>query len=94
MTAAKMLHSWDACRPVLKKSTAWLTLLRIAAAGLEGIPTRELRRNRTACTDPETFRNWATAGLITITPATHNHIYTITEKGLLLLRLKPEPVED
>jgi hypothetical protein len=86
-----------AVAPVLTMPSAWLVLLRIAAAGATGITLSELR-NQTSTLRRDgrkTLRRWERAGLISVTltgptngsRASQSCLLNITPLGLRLLRL-------
>lgn len=95
-TAAQILRSWDATKHILRKTTAWLVLLRIADAGPKGVTISELHLQHFNVPDRRLLRKYAAAGLIDIQD---NHAlhgsraklhakYSLTEKGSALLRIQ------
>ena len=90
MTQAKdMIKSWGACCPVLQKPSAWVTLLRIAAAGEEGIRLTGKALHLASGVDHRTMDKWERAGLIRIKrPEEGIKTGYIEAKGLRLLRLQ------
>ena len=102
MTASQILNQWDPVSRVFVKAGAWMSLLRIAATGDEGLLRRDMA---TFGTVPmaATLRVWLKAEIIRMTeefngggncrPPRRHRRYFITEKGLSLLRLQPEPTK-
>jgi len=94
-TAAQILRSWDKTKGIISKTSAWLVLLRIAAAGPKGLPISDLHHQHDNAPDRRLLRKYATAGLIDIqlNHATHganarlHPRYHITEKGSRFLRI-------
>ena len=91
-TAAQILHSWDETQKVFRKTTAWLALLRIAAAGPKGISVSELRRKHFDSPDRRTLEKYEEAGLLLTlyrADATNHRYpcYVITQRGSRFLRI-------
>ena len=87
IASSDILTSWKACQPVLSKPTGWLVLLRIAAAGANGITKTKAIQNLNKCRDWRTFETWEKAGLIRIEKIVRARRIFIQEKGLKLLRV-------
>ena len=84
-----IIKSWEACAPVLQKPSAWVTLMRIAAAGEEGIRLTGKALHLASGVDHRTMDKWERAGLIRIKrPEEGIKTGYILEKGLRLLRLQ------
>ena len=90
MTQAEhIIHSWETCSPVLQRPSAWVTLLRIAAAGEKGIRLTGKSLKLPSGVDHRTMGKWESAGLIRIErPDGGIKIGFIQPKGLKLLRVK------
>jgi hypothetical protein len=96
LDAASILAAWLAVAPVLKKQSAWLTLLRIAAAGPDGIMLAHLRQGTNFKDGRKTLINWSRAGLISLhysgpqrgLNASNTCHIVITPRGLRFLRLR------
>lgn len=103
-TAAQILRSWDETRPILAKPSLWFALLRIAAAGTEGITLTTLTQKNDTVPYRDTLRKFVQAGILSIeqtgpsigSAARLNTRYYITKKGSRFLRIKhpatPAPV--
>jgi predicted transcriptional regulator len=103
-TAAQILRSWDKTRTLLSKTSLWLTLLRIADAGPEGITLTKLTHRNATLPYRDTLKKFVKAGVIEAKQtgstmgcaARHHTRYHITEKGSAFLRIQhhttPAPV--
>lgn len=96
-TATHILRSWDETRLILSKPSLWFALLRIAAAGTEGITLSDLTKKNDTIPYRDTLRKFVKAGILEIkqtgpsigSAARLNTRYHITEKGLRFLRIAP-----
>jgi hypothetical protein len=99
MTASEILNQWDPVSSVFRKAGTWIALVRLAKAGSQGCSLGDWPNSLGGVVPKRsTMNRWQTAGLVeyTETPRGRAHIikrtWHITEKGLRLLRLDPEPV--
>ena len=87
MKPTDIIQSWETCAPVLQKPSAWVLLMRIAAAGDEGIRLTGASLKLTNGVDHRTMTRWERAGLIQIEQPERGGIKRgyIQAKGLRLL---------
>ena len=84
-----IIKSWEACSPVLQRPSAWITLMRIAAEGQEGVRLTGKALKLPSGVDHRTINKWESAGLIRIDrPEQGIKTGFILSKGLRLLRLQ------